>query len=162
MRERPTVRVILLSPAKRLLLLHFVDNVTVGPRSFWATVGGEIEEDENLAMAAAREMAEETGMVGVPIGPLVWRHDHVLAMAGEPVLFRERYIIGYAAQEEFSRAGFTEVERESIHDARWWSLDEIATTQETIFPVGIATLLPDIIAGRLPPEPIDLAPFRLP
>jgi 8-oxo-dGTP pyrophosphatase MutT (NUDIX family) len=160
MRDRLTVRVVLLSPRRRLLLMRFVDNITAGPRSFWATVGGEVEEDETLATAAAREIAEETGMIGVPLGGLIWRHDHVLAMAGEPMLFRERYVLAYAASEEFSTAGFTEAERAFVHDMRWWSADEIAATQETIFPVGIATLLPDVIAGRLPPEPIDLASFR--
>jgi len=159
MRERPTVRVILLSPARRLLLLHFVDNITAGPRSFWATVGGEIEEAENLATAAVREIAEETGMIDVTLGPMIWRHDHVLTVAGEPLLFRERYVLAYATHEDISTAGFTAIEREVVHDMRWWSLDEIAATHEPIFPVGIAALLPDIIAGRLPAEPVDLAPF---
>jgi ADP-ribose pyrophosphatase YjhB (NUDIX family) len=60
MRERPTVRVVLLSPRRRLLLMRFTDNLTAGPRTFWATVGGEIEAGETLAMAATRELAEET------------------------------------------------------------------------------------------------------
>jgi ADP-ribose pyrophosphatase YjhB (NUDIX family) len=157
MRERPTVRVVLLSPRRRLLLMRFVDNVTAGPRSFWATVGGEIEENESLAIAALREIAEETGMLDVTLGPMIWRHDHVLTVAGEPLQFRERYVLAYAAHEDISTAGFTEIEREVVHDLRWWSQDEIAATHETIFPVGIAALLPDIIAGRLPVEPIDLA-----
>ena len=157
MRERLTVRVVLLSPRGRLLLMRFVDNITEGPRSFWATVGGEVEEDETLATAVAREVAEETGMIGVPLGGMIWRHDHVLAISGEPTLFRERYILAYAPSEEFSTAGFTEIERAVVRDMRWWSVEEIATTQETIFPIGIARLLPDVIAGRLPPEPIDLA-----
>jgi ADP-ribose pyrophosphatase YjhB (NUDIX family) len=157
MRERPTVRVVLLSPSQRLLLMRFVENITAGPRSFWATVGGEIEAGETLAAAASREIAEETGMIGVPIGPLVWRHDHVLTVSGEPMQFRERYVVAHAPHEDVSTAGFTEIEREVIRDLRWWSIEEIAATRETIFPNCLARLLPEIIAGRLPLQPIDLA-----
>ena len=156
MRERPTVRVVLLSPSHRLLLMHFVANITAGPRSFWATVGGEIEAGETLAEAASREITEETGMIGVPIGPVVWRHDHILAVSGEPMQFRERYVVAHAPHEDVSTAGFTEIEREVIRDLRWWSIEDIAATRETIFPNALARLLPDIIAGRLPPQPIDL------
>ena len=45
--------------------------LTAGPRSFWATVGGEIEENESLAIAALREIAGETGMLDVTLRPMI-------------------------------------------------------------------------------------------
>lgn len=40
--------------------------------------------------------------------------------------------------------------------AHWWTQAELAATRETIYPAGLATLVADLIAGRLPVTPIAL------
>jgi hypothetical protein len=64
--------------------------------------------------------------------------------------------VAHAPHEDVSTAGFTEIERKVVRALRWWSIEEIAATRETIFPNALARLLPNIIAGRPPPHPIDL------
>jgi hypothetical protein len=38
-----------------------------------------------------------------------------------------------------------------VDDIRWWSLGELALSQEAIYPRGLARILPRILAGE-PPE----------
>ena len=54
MRERPTVRVLLIRPDNRLLLIRYEDpRVLPKFRHFWATVGGAVEPEESADCGAA-------------------------------------------------------------------------------------------------------------
>lgn len=39
---------------------------------------------------------------------------------------------------------------------RWWSLDELASTTEIVYPFGPAALVADIRTGGLPRRPVQL------
>jgi hypothetical protein len=47
-------------------------------------------------------------------------------------------------------------ERAQLVDYRWWTVEELTTTGETVYPYGLAPLLAVLIAGRIPPEPVLL------
>jgi 8-oxo-dGTP pyrophosphatase MutT (NUDIX family) len=47
-------------------------------------------------------------------------------------------------------------EREQLVDYRWWTVEELNATVETVYPYGLASLLAELIAGRLSPEPVRL------
>ncbi|MGH3898697.1 MAG: hypothetical protein ACRDTA_10685 [Pseudonocardiaceae bacterium] len=54
--------------------------------------------------------------------------------------------------------------REELEDSlllghAWWSVAELAATEELVFPVGVDTLLRDLLADCLPSTPIRL-PWR--
>jgi 8-oxo-dGTP pyrophosphatase MutT (NUDIX family) len=60
--RRNTARVLPVDPEGRVLLLHGWDPLR--PRDpFWFTIGGAVEHGETLREAAARELAEEAGIV---------------------------------------------------------------------------------------------------
>ncbi|HEY1708634.1 MAG TPA: NUDIX domain-containing protein, partial [Rhizomicrobium sp.] len=123
MRERPTVRVLLLGPDKRILLIRFHDLRLNGAKVFWATVGGGLDPGESVAEGALREIAEETGLTDVTLGPTVWKDDVVIvAMDGEPYFFRETYIVAFAKTTALTFEGWTDVEREVIKDMRWFTV----------------------------------------
>jgi ADP-ribose pyrophosphatase YjhB (NUDIX family) len=151
MRIRRTARLLLFSPAGRLLLVKFEDNAIAESRVWWATVGGEMEPWETFPAAARREALEETGLSDLKLGPVVWTGEQVLTLRGEPVRFIETFVVGRSTSEETIADGWTEEERRVIREMRWWTPEEIAASDEVIFPPLLrGPLLADIASGRYP------------
>jgi 8-oxo-dGTP pyrophosphatase MutT (NUDIX family) len=155
LRERLTARVLLLDPADRLLLMKGrLPGRPDGP-AFWYTIGGGVEDGETLPQAAAREIVEETGFSDAVLGPIVWRDEVVLRdVALEQRLFKQYYVVARTAGGEPSRRGWMAYEHELTDDMRWWTLGELRQTADTVYPIGIAELLPDVLAGRIAPQPL--------
>lgn len=158
MRRRLTARVLLFDPQGRLLLMKGrLPSAPEGPGA-WFTVGGGVAPGETLQEAAAREIGEETGFTTFEPGPVVWRREGVLPLeGGEPVFFDEHYILARCQGGDPARHGWDAAERVLIDDIRWWTLAELIATDEPVFPPGLAELLPDILAGRLPQTPRQIA-----
>lgn len=156
MRERPTVRLLLLSPSDRLLLMRFESEAIAESRVWWATAGGAVEPGEDLITAARRELLEETGIDDATWGPVVWTLDHVLTLYGQPVRMLESYILARTSHERLRRDGWTEEERRDVTDMRWWTHAEIVTCEELIVPRDLVMRLPALLAGEVPGAPIAL------
>ena len=157
LRDRPTVRVLLFDPDDRLLLMKGrLPGAPDGPAA-WFTVGGGAEPGEAVHETALREVREETGFVEVELGPLVWRRSGPLTLpSGERVMMREAYLVARCCGGEPSRDGWDEVERSQMLDLRWWSLADLAQSRARIYPARFADLVSELIAGRFPPEPLEL------
>jgi 8-oxo-dGTP pyrophosphatase MutT (NUDIX family) len=155
LRERLTARVVLLDGDGRILLLQGrLPGDPDGPL-FWYTVGGGAEDGESVMEAAAREIVEETGLADAVLGPTLWYDEAVLSdVSGERRLFKQHYILARTAGGALSRAGWQAYEHDFTFDARWWTLQELQLTDETVYPPGLAELLPDVLAGRYPFEPL--------
>ena len=156
-RERPTVRVLLFDPDHRLLLMKGRLNYAADAPSWWFTVGGGMEAGETVQAAARREIAEESGFQDVRLGPAVWQRQGIGQLSdGEKVLFQEHYLVAHCAGGEPVRDGWEPHEIALVDDLRWWHLDEIRDSRERMFPKGLAGLLPVIIDGHYPDEPLVL------
>lgn len=148
--SRPTVRVLLLDDADRLLLFRSVDDCG---GAFWYPVGGRVEEGESVQDAAARELLEETGLPGVELGPEVWRRRHVFAWRGVEYDHRERWFIARVQQFDIDTSGFTSAERVDVLEHRWWTQEELAASTERLVPADLAAQLAELLTAGPPAEP---------
>lgn len=141
-RDRLAARVVLIDVEGRVLLLHGGDPRTPEVR-YWFTVGGGIEEGEDEAVAAVREVFEETGL-RLPTqalrGPI---HTEVAEFPFDGVRYRQRNVFFAAGVERWEavRTGFDPAEARTIDDQRWWSAEELTETQETYFPPNLVELM---------------------
>jgi ADP-ribose pyrophosphatase YjhB (NUDIX family) len=158
--EPMRVRVLLLSPVSRLLLFKYRSIQPSGhPRPCWTTAGGGREPGETIQQAALREIAEETGMRGVRLGPVVWYGEDGHRSGDWKLVFREHFIVAFADSEEIDTSGWTDHERREVLEFRWWPVEELRRTDEVIYPFGLADLLEPIVSGIYPDELVTLPPI---
>ena len=48
----------------------------------------------------------------------------------------------------------------AFEDAQWWSIDDLVAAQVQTLPNRLLEFLPDIIAGNIPADPIDISPAQ--
>jgi len=139
-RLRLAGRVIVLDPEDRILLFRYDDGPPNGRH--WCTPGGGLNEDEDYAAGARRELAEETGWTDVTLGEEVL--ERTLNMEHEDKIVRqqERFFL---ARVPVARRGLGEVAAMLASDGiaawHWWTLAELDSTEEVIWPSGLADLV---------------------
>ncbi|MGK5112174.1 NUDIX hydrolase [Geodermatophilus sp. CPCC 205506] len=149
---RPTARVVVLDPSRRVLLLgaRLTDPaVPPGDVLFWYTPGGGVEPGESVREAAVRELAEEIGLDVAPAaleGP-VWFRRHVGPFAGIEIDSRETFFVLRDVVHEVDPRGRTELEVLGEEPHRWWSAAEIASDPVEFAPRELASLLPELLDG---------------
>ena len=149
---RQAVRVLVLDERDRLLLFRAV--AEDGP--FWFPPGGGLEAGEDARRAAARELAEETGLRGVELRPEVWRRRNVFTYRGTTYDQRERWLLARVPGFEPDTAGMGDVEREDAGTWRWWTVEELGRTGERLVPRDLAARLRALLADGPPAEPIEV------
>jgi 8-oxo-dGTP pyrophosphatase MutT (NUDIX family) len=152
---RKVARVVLLDPEDRVLLLHGHEPDDPAD-DWWFTPGGGVEGDETREEAALRELAEETGITDVALGPVVWRRTCSFPFAGRRWNQDEWYYLARTSVTATGATALTELERRSVAGARWWTCQELARAHETVYPTRLAELLSRLLDEGPPAGPVTL------
>ncbi|MFE0808705.1 NUDIX hydrolase [Streptomyces sp. NPDC058794] len=152
---RRVARVVLLDSEDRILLLHGHEPDDPAD-DWWFTPGGGVEGEETREEAARRELAEETGITDIELGPVLWRRRCSFPFAGRRWDQDEWYYLARTKQTATRALGLTELERRSVAGARWWTCRELTRAHETVYPTRLAELLRKLLDEGPPAGPVTL------
>ena len=144
-------------PDERVLLFSSAD---ADGSTWWYTPGGGVRRSEGLAAAAARELLEETGYACTEdqLGPLVatcagtWR----AADGQRPHFSADAFFFLRVPHPDIDTGGQEDLERAYITGHRWWTLAQIRSASEIVFPRGMADLITSLLTGKVPERPVRL------
>ena len=143
---RRSARLFIVDSDDNLLLFKYHDEHR---DPFWATVGGELKPGESYLDTARRELSEETG-IDAEIGPLLRERDEIYAVArSTPARWLEKYfLVRCKSHLPINQDGWTDEERDTIRDWKWWSLEDMKIQDSAAFkPEWITAVLESVIHG---------------
>ncbi|MCD2464129.1 NUDIX hydrolase [Streptomyces sp. MBT42] len=156
---RRVARVVLLDADDRVLLLHGYEP-DHPDQTWWFTPGGGLEGDETRQEAALRELAEETGITDIDLGPVLWTRYCSFPFDGRRWDQDEWYYLARTRRTEAAPRpqALTELENRSLAGLRWWTSAELSAARETVYPTRLAELLRTLLDEGPPRAPVVLAP----
>jgi len=146
--DRRAGRVLLIDAQGRVLLFRGSDPARPGVY-YWFTVGGGLNPGETTADAAIRELREETGLVVSSVGEVVWSDVAEFTFEGQAHRQVQDFYAVRVGSWTVNIDGHDAVERRSIDQYRWWSVEELTITDEVYYPRELASVLRDTLRSGM-------------
>ena len=147
---RDAVRVVLVDSDGRVLLIEMRDPFDPERGWYWVTPGGGREQSESAEECAVREVFEETGLRLDPrnLGPV--RREETTEYGFEGELIRQHQVIFVVRVDSFvaDTSGWEAAELRSQREVRWWTREELAITEEIVYPEDLLALVAPGTYGR--------------
>ncbi len=159
MRLRESVRALVLDEADNVLLVRFYWPGLELPDGFWANPGGGIEPGETLEEALERELREEVGIVGVDIGPEVWRKTSYFDNGTYDGQVDHIHLVRTERVEPRPAHSPEELAAEHIHEIRWWAVCDVIGGGGVFAPRRLPDLLRRLVEDGVPRQPIEIDGF---
>ena len=131
-RIRKTVRAILVNDKKEIGLIHILGKDKFGDRDHYETLGGGVNDNEDLVTSLIREIKEEAGYTIKNIKPIgkINIEYFILNRIDEGNFF-------YAEIDEYIGNSLEDYEKEIFDKVEWFSISEIENLYKTeVFNVG--------------------------
>jgi 8-oxo-dGTP pyrophosphatase MutT (NUDIX family) len=154
--RRATGRVILLDGRGRVLLLS--ERSGHAGSTIWMTPGGAAKAGETHAQAAQRELREELGLrVSLrDLGEPVATQRGQFTMRGTCYEAHDQFFVAWVDSFEPDMGGMTEIERELVTGARWWTVAELEKADAVVFPHQLPELVRRLTSSGAPDVPWEL------
>ena len=131
-RVRKTVRAILVNNKKEIGLIHILGKDKFGDRDHYETLGGGVNDNEDLITSLIREIKEEAGYTIKNIKPIgkINIEYFILNRVDEGNFF-------YAEIDEYIGNSLEDYEKEIFDKVEWFSISEIENLyKKEVFNVG--------------------------
>ncbi len=136
---RAAVRALLVDEAQRALLMRWQRPGA----EWWICPGGGVQEGETETQALHRELLEEVGLRDVELGERVHERTHILPGPGRLRIQHDSFYVVRVASIEVEPT--IDLEAENVTGHRWWTIDELETTDERYSPPELIDLLRAVI-----------------
>ncbi|WP_084010777.1 NUDIX domain-containing protein [Pseudofrankia sp. DC12] len=150
-------RVVLLDPSDAFLLIRAHDPFLAESPTWWHVPGGGLDPGESPEQGAIREIAEEVGIRLTDVGPVAGTRVSRFQFAGRHYVQTESFfVVRLPERVDVDATAWTDLERRSTLGWRWWTVEEVRATAETVYPRRLTTLVSGWLGHGPGAGPIDL------
>lgn len=156
MLERNSSRAVILNRNHEVLLYKFIQDEIQGDVAWWVFPGGGLEGTESFEEALIREIQEEIGIaINAPM-KWIWQRNILLNGKQGALLSHERFYLCQLDIETICLDHFTDHEKKTFQQYKWFSLDELKSFSEHISVSQAYELIEAIIQKKKIAYPITI------